>query len=294
MQAVGTQEKLYQYYYGGYECWNISHIVLTAFSIAFAALLLGSTAIFSLLFNDIRFHSELPWGTASTKAELIKTLVKFLIAIALNIEMYDKWALLVCQCANVILVYLLVHSRWKYFYHSDRKVMIVTVFLEGAYLWLSFLVTLINGAQLETLSYSLFVYIIISSVAFALLVLTAFLNTKDSHRMLFHLPHLRHDYEFEQFFLRLQKHVADNKANNVDKIVVYGLLKDHQRNANSRCNDPKCHCEQLFYLMSKNKLQAHLEQLHEMALERQHLLMRNDPKYNFEKVKKAKHDLETK
>jgi hypothetical protein len=46
--------------------------------------------------------------------------------------------------------------------------------------------------------------------------------------------------------------------------------------------------------MSKNKLQAHLEQLHEMALERQHLLMRNDPKYNFDKVKKAKHDLETK
>ena len=80
----------------------------------------------------------------------------------------------------------------------------------------------------------------------------------------------------------------------MDKIVVYGLLKDHQRNATSRCNDPKCHCEQLFYLMSKNKLQAHLEQLHEMAIERQHLLMRNDPKHNFEKVKKAKKALEMK
>jgi hypothetical protein len=77
---------------------------------------------------------------------VLKTLVKFLIAIALNIEMYNKWALLVCQCGNVILVYVLVHSRWKFFYHSDRKVMIVTVLLEGAYLWLSFVVTLINGA----------------------------------------------------------------------------------------------------------------------------------------------------
>ena len=50
-------EKLHQYYYGGYECWTIPHIVLTAFSIIFAGLLLGQTAIFSLLYNDIRFHS---------------------------------------------------------------------------------------------------------------------------------------------------------------------------------------------------------------------------------------------
>jgi len=69
---------------------------LAAFSIVIAAVLLGTTAMFSLLFNDIRFHSQLPWGTASTKAEIIKTLIKFLIAIALNIEMYNKWALLVC------------------------------------------------------------------------------------------------------------------------------------------------------------------------------------------------------
>jgi len=103
-------------------------------------------AIVSLLFNDVRFHSELPWGTASTKAELLKTIIKILIAIALNIEMYDRWALLVCQCANVILVYLLLHSRWKYFYHTDRKVMIVTLVQEGLYLWLSFVVTLINAA----------------------------------------------------------------------------------------------------------------------------------------------------
>jgi hypothetical protein len=163
----------------------------------FAALLLGSTALFSLLFNDIRFHSQLPWGSASTKAELVKTLIKFLIAIALNIEMYNRWALLVCQCANIVLVYVLVHSRWKYFYCTDRKVMITTIFLESAYLWLSIVVTLVNAAQLETLSYSLFVYILISSIAFALLILTGFLNAKDSHRMLFHLPHLRHDYEFE-------------------------------------------------------------------------------------------------
>ncbi len=47
-------------------------------------------------------------------------------------------------------------------------------------------------------------------------------------------------------------------------------------------------------MMSKNKLQTHLEQLHEMALERQHLLMRNDSKHNFDKVKKAKADLEAK
>jgi hypothetical protein len=119
-------------------------------------------------------------------------------------------------------------------------------------------VTLINAAQLETLSYSLFSYMIISALAFALLVLTAFLNSKDSHYMLFRLPHLKHDYEFEQFFLRLQRHVQDSKVGNIDKIVVYGLLKDHQRNALSRCTDPKCHCEQLFYLMSKNKLEAHL------------------------------------
>lgn len=46
--------------------------------------------------------------------------------------------------------------------------------------------------------------------------------------------------------------------------------------------------------MSKNKLQSHLEQLHEMAVERQHLLHRNDPKYNFDKVQATKEDLENK
>ena len=86
---------------------------------------------------------------------------------------------------------------------SDRKVIVVTVLQQGAFLWLSFLVTLVNAEQLETLSYSLFAYLIISALAFALLVLTAFLNSKDSHYMLFRLPHLKHDYEFEQFFLRL-------------------------------------------------------------------------------------------
>ena len=163
------------------------------FALALAAL----CSISSLLFNDVRFHSELPWGSASTKAELIKTVIKILIAVALNIEMYDSWALLVCQCANVVLVYLLLHSRWKFFFHSDRKVMFVTIVQEGAYLWLSFVVTLINAAELLTLSYSLFSYLIISALAFAALALTAFLNSKDSHYMLFRLPHLKHDYEFE-------------------------------------------------------------------------------------------------
>lgn len=153
---------------------------------------------------------------------------------------------------------------------------------------------MVNAAQLETLSYSLFAYLIISAVAFALLVLTAFLNSKDSHYMLFKLPHLKHDYEFEQFFLRLQRHVQDSKVGNIDKIVVYGLLKDHQRNAVSRCTDPKCHCEQLFYLMSKNKLEAHLAQLHEMAEEKQRLIHRDDPKYNFKKVEQTKRDLDAK
>lgn len=45
------------YYYGGFVCWTIPHIVLTAFCMVFAFLLLGATALFSLLFNDIRFHS---------------------------------------------------------------------------------------------------------------------------------------------------------------------------------------------------------------------------------------------
>jgi hypothetical protein len=192
-----TSDVFRTYYYGGYECWTISHIILTAICLAFALAQTALSCLMSILFNDIRFHSQLPWGSASTKAELIKTLIKVLIAIALNIEMYDRWALLVCQCANVVLVYLLIHSRWKYFYHSDRKVLISTVILEAAYLWLSFAVTLINAAQLITLSYSLFVYMIISALAFAILILVAFLNSKDSHRMLFHLPHLRSDYEFE-------------------------------------------------------------------------------------------------
>lgn len=141
-----TSEVFRSYYYGGYECWNIPHIVLTAICILFALALAAITCLISLLYNDIRFHSQLPWGSASTKAELIKTIIKILIAIALNIEMYDRWALLVCQCANIILVYLLIHSRWKFFYHSDRRVLIATVVLEAAYLWLSFAVTLINGA----------------------------------------------------------------------------------------------------------------------------------------------------
>ena len=54
------------------------------------------TSLLALLFNDVRFHSELPWGNASTKACLIKTIMKILIAIALHIEMYDQWVLLVC------------------------------------------------------------------------------------------------------------------------------------------------------------------------------------------------------
>ena len=46
--------------------------------------------------------------------------------------------------------------------------------------------------------------------------------------------------------------------------------------------------------MSKNKLEAHLSQLHEMAIERQNLLHRSDPKYNFEKVEQIKKDLDAK
>jgi len=82
------------------------------FALAMTALFCG----FSLLYNDIRFHSKVSWGSTSTKAELIKTVIKILIAVALNIEMFNKWALLVCQCGNIILVYLLLHSRWKYCY----------------------------------------------------------------------------------------------------------------------------------------------------------------------------------
>jgi hypothetical protein len=119
--------KTYSYYYGGYQCWSIPHIVLTAVCLLFALGLTAIASLFALLFNDIRFHSMLPWANASTRACLIKTILKVLIAIALHIEMYDQYALLVCQCANVLLVYLLIHNRWKYFYMADRKVMIVTV-----------------------------------------------------------------------------------------------------------------------------------------------------------------------
>ena len=285
---------MFSYYYGGYQCWTIPHIVLTIFCLSFATAQAALSAIQSVLYNDIRFHCVLPWGNASTRADLIKSMIKILIAIALNIEFYNKWVLLVCQCGNIVLTYLLLHARWKFFYMSDKKVMVFTILLEGAYLWLSILVTLINAAELYTISYSLFAYIIISAIAFACLALVAFLNSKDSHYMLFSLPHLKHDYEFEQFFLKLQRHVTDSKVGNIDKILIYGLLKDHQRNANSRCTDPKCHCEQLFYLMSKNKLEAHLKQMHEMAEERQRLVHREDPKYNFKKVDQTKEYLNAK
>ena len=46
--------------------------------------------------------------------------------------------------------------------------------------------------------------------------------------------------------------------------------------------------------MSKNKLEKHLEQLHEMAIEKQRLLNKDEPKYNFDKVVKIKMDLESK
>lgn len=135
----------------------------------------------AVLFNDVRFHSVLPWGNASTRACLIKTLIKIVIAIALNIDLYSRWILLVCQCINIILAYLLLHNRWKYFYMSDKKVMVVTLLQEGAYLWLSILVTLVNAAELYTISYSLFAYTVISAVAFAFMLLVVFINGKDSH-----------------------------------------------------------------------------------------------------------------
>jgi len=69
----------------------------------------------------------LPWGNSSTRACLIKTVIKILIAIALNIEFYNKWIFLICQCANIVLVYLLLHQRWKFFYMSDKKVMVFTI-----------------------------------------------------------------------------------------------------------------------------------------------------------------------
>lgn len=110
---------------------------------------------------------------------------------------------------------------------SDRKVMIFTILQEGGYLWLSIISTVMNAAELYTISYSLFVYMIISAIVFALLILLAYLNSKDSHYMLFRLPHLRHDYEYEQFFLKLQRHVSTTKIANIDKILIYGLLRDH-------------------------------------------------------------------
>ena len=105
--------------------------------------------------------------------------------------------------------------------------MIVTLLYEGSYFWLSIVVTLINVASLITISYSLFIYLLISAVAFGFLVLTTILNSKDSNHMLFRLPHFKHDYELEQFFFRLQRHVCENKIANIDKIVVYGLIKSH-------------------------------------------------------------------
>jgi hypothetical protein len=46
--------------------------------------------------------------------------------------------------------------------------------------------------------------------------------------------------------------------------------------------------------MSRNKLETHLKQLHEMAEEKQRLVHRADPKFDFRKVEAAKRDLESK
>jgi hypothetical protein len=145
-----------------------------------------------------------------------------------------------------------------------------------------------NAAELYTISGSLLAYMVISAIVFAALVLIAFMNSKDSHYMLFGLPHIRYDLEYEQFFLKLQRHVANTKIVNIDKILIYGLLRDHQRNQHNRCTDPKCHCEQLMYLMSKSKLETHVLQLQDMALERMRLVHRDEPKYNFKKVANTK------
>ena len=46
--------------------------------------------------------------------------------------------------------------------------------------------------------------------------------------------------------------------------------------------------------MSKNKLEAHLKHMHEMAEEKQRLIHREDPKYDFKKVEGIKNDLDAK
>lgn len=94
--SAETNDVFLQYYFGGYQCWTIPHIVLSIICVFFAVSMAGLTALLALLYNDVRFHSELPWGNASTKAQLLKTVIKILIAIALHIEMYNRWALLVC------------------------------------------------------------------------------------------------------------------------------------------------------------------------------------------------------
>lgn len=184
---------MFSYYYGGYQCWTIPHIILTLICLTFGSAQASLSCVQAVLFNDVRFHCVLPWGNASTRACLIKTILKILIAIALNIDFYNKWVFLIFQCANIALLYLLLHARWRYFYMHDRKVMVATILQEAAFLWLSILSTVMNAAELYTISGSLLAYMIISAVVFAVLVLIAFLNSKDSHYMLFGLPHLRHD-----------------------------------------------------------------------------------------------------
>ena len=49
--------------YYGYECWGTSHIVLSIISLSYTLLIVVLGTITSLIFNDSRSNSFLPWGS---------------------------------------------------------------------------------------------------------------------------------------------------------------------------------------------------------------------------------------
>lgn len=176
------------------------------------------------------------------------------MVLCLLLHTYASYTLIVFKVANLLLASCLIHQRYYYFYHSIKEVFIFTIVQEASYVWLSFVVAILNFMNRD-ISIFTFVYTTLTLVIFDCMALLIFLQ-KTSLYYLTSFPSIKAEAPFEQYFLSLKQYFNQNDSQSINKNILLGLLKYHFQD----CNVVNCECQNLLYYISGNKLRSHFEE----------------------------------
>jgi len=191
-------------------------------SLCFLFLFLSLNLLSGYILNDAHIDSKVPWSSSLSKAELLRALLKFTVAVSLLLHDFSRSAFLFSQFVNLALALAILHQRLTFYYFNRRVVFSVQIASEAFFVGFSVAFCIIRflDNRIKILPLVLACLVVSQFVFLQIVALQGRHNVSNFGKIFFETDEVK----IEQLILLIYKYIKLVDLGQLDTAMFLGLI----------------------------------------------------------------------